>query len=355
MPLWNVARRRRQKGEEWCKGRRVEEADRALAGDHIKSAADLNVPLVAVTLLYKRGYFIQSINPMGQQEEMYPYFDPRAFMEPPPFKVTIKIERRDVHIGVWKYNTVGISGGRVPIYFLDTDLPLNAPEDRLITQFLYGGDTHTRICQEAVLGIGGQVVPLSVVEVLQAVLDVAQEDVGGAKLPGRGSRQQVFLREFRQHLERRPHCQRRIAAAADQLVRLREDRVLAIVVLAAAILVVIPLLQDASRASDQPGISPETVADYIHAVIEADRTFYTIHVVERQQMGGGAVAAENWRAKKNLLPLPAQFLMESSDLATKTGTRVRYRLISLWPINPHNGPYSELEKQGLEAAAEAVQ
>jgi starch phosphorylase len=125
-----------------------------LAGDHIKSAADLNIPLVAVTLLYKRGYFIQSINPLGSQEEMYPYFDPRAFMEPLPFKVTIKIQNRDVHIGVWKYNQIGIHG-RVPIYFLDTDLPLNAPEDRLITQFLYGGDNHTRICQETVLGIGG--------------------------------------------------------------------------------------------------------------------------------------------------------------------------------------------------------
>ncbi len=125
-----------------------------LAGDHIKSAADLNIPLVAVTLLYKRGYFIQSINPMGQQEEMYPYFDPRAFMEPLPFKVTIKIEGRDVHVGVWKYNQVGMKG-RVPIYFLDTDLPINTPDDRLITQFLYGGDSHTRICQEAVLGIGG--------------------------------------------------------------------------------------------------------------------------------------------------------------------------------------------------------
>ncbi len=125
-----------------------------LAGDHIKSAADLNIPLIAVTLLYKRGYFIQSINPMGQQEEMYPYFDPRAFMEPLPFKVTIKIEGRDVHVGVWKYNQVGIKG-RVPIYFLDTDLPINTPDDRLITQFLYGGDKHTRICQEAVLGIGG--------------------------------------------------------------------------------------------------------------------------------------------------------------------------------------------------------
>ncbi len=126
-----------------------------LAGDHIKSAADMNIPLVAVTLLYKRGYFIQVIDPMGQQEELYPYFDPRAFMEPLPFKVTIQISGRKVHIGVWKYNQIGIRGGRVPIYFLDTDLPLNAPEDRLITQYLYGGDQHTRLCQEAVLGIGG--------------------------------------------------------------------------------------------------------------------------------------------------------------------------------------------------------
>lgn len=125
-----------------------------LAGDHIKSAADLNIPLIAVTLLYKRGYFIQNINPLGLQEEMYPYFDPRAFMEPLPFKVTVRMEGRDIHVGVWKYNQIGMSG-RVSIYFLDTDLPLNAAEDRLITQYLYGGDQHTRIAQEAVLGIGG--------------------------------------------------------------------------------------------------------------------------------------------------------------------------------------------------------
>lgn len=126
-----------------------------LAGDHIKSAADLNIPLVGITLLYKRGYFIQTISPLGQQEEVYPYFDPRAFMEPLPFKVTIKIEGRDLHIGVWKYNQVGSQGGRVSVYFLDTDLPINSADDRLITQYLYGGDSHTRICQEAVLGIGG--------------------------------------------------------------------------------------------------------------------------------------------------------------------------------------------------------
>lgn len=96
------------------------------------------------------------------------------------------------------------------------------------------------------------------------------------------------------------------------------------------------------------GIPPETVADYVHAVIEADRIFYTVHVVERLQKKGRLVASENWRAK-DTLPLPAQFLMESSDLAAKTGTRVQYRLIGAWPINPQNGPAGEFEKKGLES------
>lgn len=107
-----------------------------------------------------------------------------------------------------------------------------------------------------------------------------------------------------------------------------------------------------SEAGDQAGIPPETVTDYLHSVIEADRTFYSIHVVERLQKGGGTKAAENWRAEKNLLPLPAQFLLESSDLAAKTGSKVRYRLISLWPINPHNAPDGQAEKRGLEALLE---
>lgn len=122
-----------------------------------------------------------------------------------------------------------------------------------------------------------------------------------------------------------------------------------LICVAGGLLILTALLPGTSKAADQVGIPPETVADYIHAVIEADRTFYTIHVVERLQKGGGAVAAENWRAKTDVLPLPAQFLQEASDLATKTGTRIRYRLISLWPINPHNGPYDETEKAGLQA------
>ena len=104
-----------------------------------------------------------------------------------------------------------------------------------------------------------------------------------------------------------------------------------------------------SLAGEQTGIPPETVANYLHAVIEADRTFYTIHVVERMQKGGGVAAAEDWRAKKNTLPLPAQFLMESSALSAMTGTPVRYRLISLWPINPLNVPRNAAEKAGLES------
>jgi len=100
-------------------------------------------------------------------------------------------------------------------------------------------------------------------------------------------------------------------------------------------------------SSAQTGIPPETVADYVHAVIEADRTFYTVHVVERLQNKGILAATENWRVA-NTLPLPAQFLRESSELAEKTGTKVRYRLISAWPINKQNGPATEFERTGLE-------
>jgi hypothetical protein len=114
----------------------------------------------------------------------------------------------------------------------------------------------------------------------------------------------------------------------------------------------IMLISARLQAGDPQGIPPETVADFLHSVIEADRTFYTIHVVERLQKGGGTKAGEDWRAKKDVLPLPAQFLMESSDLAATTGSKIRYRLISLWPINPTNAPDSPTEKRGLEILRE---
>ena len=106
-----------------------------------------------------------------------------------------------------------------------------------------------------------------------------------------------------------------------------------------------------SNAEKDPGITtgipPSTVADYVHAVIEAHRTFYTLHVVERLQIKGVLVASQNWRAA-NTLPLPAQFLIESGELAAKTGSKVTYRLIGLWPINKKNGAATEFERRGLE-------
>ena len=90
----------------------------------------------------------------------------------------------------------------------------------------------------------------------------------------------------------------------------------------------------------------ETVADYLYAVIEADREVYTKHVVERMQIKGVVVASENWE-EKNTLPLPAQFLMESGRVMARKDIGVQYRLISLWPINKRNVARSEFEKEGL--------
>ena len=90
----------------------------------------------------------------------------------------------------------------------------------------------------------------------------------------------------------------------------------------------------------------EMVADYVHAVIEADREVYTRHVVERLQAKGVVVASENWE-EKNTLPLPAQFLMESGRVMARKGIGIQYRLISLWPINKRNVARSEFEKEGL--------
>lgn len=92
----------------------------------------------------------------------------------------------------------------------------------------------------------------------------------------------------------------------------------------------------------------EKVVDFIHSVLEADRTFYTVHVVERMHTRGVIGASENWR-EASALPLPAQFFEESSNLAAMTGGEVRYRLISLNPINKLNLPRTEFERKALEA------
>ena len=92
----------------------------------------------------------------------------------------------------------------------------------------------------------------------------------------------------------------------------------------------------------------EKVADYLYALIAADREVYTKHVVERMQTKGVVVASENWE-EKNTLPLPAQFLIESGRVMARKGIGIQYRLISLWPINKRNSASTEFEKTGLGA------
>jgi starch phosphorylase len=126
-----------------------------LAGDTIKSAADLNLPLVAVTLITHKGYFNQELDNKGWQREKPVIWDPAKYMTLLPEKARVQIEGRDVYIQAWLYTVVSPTGGKVPILFLDTDLPENAPRDREITDYLYGGDSTYRIKQEVVLGMGG--------------------------------------------------------------------------------------------------------------------------------------------------------------------------------------------------------
>ncbi len=96
------------------------------------------------------------------------------------------------------------------------------------------------------------------------------------------------------------------------------------------------------------GIRYQTVADYIHSIIEADRTLYTTHVVDRMQETGTAMAAEGWR-ERNALPLPAQMLLLSGERVRNKGNGLHYRLASLWPIYKKNGPANDFERMGLKA------
>ncbi|MEM2851435.1 MAG: alpha-glucan family phosphorylase [Candidatus Bathyarchaeia archaeon] len=126
-----------------------------LAGDTIRSSADLKLPLVAVTLVSRKGYFRQEITKDGRQIEHPQEWDPSKFMTLLPAEVTVQIQHRTVKIKAWLYNVQSMTGGVVPVIFLDTDVDGNAQEDREITFFLYGGDERYRLKQEIVLGMGG--------------------------------------------------------------------------------------------------------------------------------------------------------------------------------------------------------
>jgi starch phosphorylase len=126
-----------------------------LAGDTMRSAADVGVPLVAFTLLHRKGYFQQHLDSKGVQSEDVQPWNPSDFCVEEPARVTVTVEDRIVTVRAWRYELVGRYGHVLPIYLLDTDLDGNSGWDRGLTDHLYGGDTNYRLQQEIVLGMGG--------------------------------------------------------------------------------------------------------------------------------------------------------------------------------------------------------
>jgi len=128
-----------------------------LAGDMLRSAADLEVPMAGVTLAYRKGYFKQKLDFNGDQTEEPDVWVPEEcedLKEMTP-RATVEIEGRQVQVRAWRAAVKGLSGYEVPVYLLDTNLPGNSKEDQALTDSLYGGGEHYRLRQEVVLGMGG--------------------------------------------------------------------------------------------------------------------------------------------------------------------------------------------------------
>jgi starch phosphorylase len=126
-----------------------------LAGDTVRSAADGGVPMVAVTLAHRKGYFRQKLDAEGRQTEEPAEWSPAGRLPELPARVRLNLEGRDIAVRAWQFDVKGRGGHVVPVLLLDTDLPENAEPDRAITDHLYGGDSRYRLRQEAVLGIAG--------------------------------------------------------------------------------------------------------------------------------------------------------------------------------------------------------
>jgi len=126
-----------------------------LAGDMIRSAADLRVPMVAITLLHRKGYFDQRLDFQGNQSESPSNWSPESRLEALPVRASVTVEGREVRVRAWRYQVTGVTRHVVPLFFLDTDLEENESRDRALTDHLYGGDERYRLSQEIVLGLGG--------------------------------------------------------------------------------------------------------------------------------------------------------------------------------------------------------
>ena len=126
-----------------------------LAGDTLRSAADLGAPILGVTLLHRRGYFQQSLGAGGEQTEAPETWRPDKVLEPLDAETTVSLRGRPVAVRAWRHAIRGFNGHFVPVYLLDTSQASNHPDDRELTGALYGGGNKQRLLQEALLGVGG--------------------------------------------------------------------------------------------------------------------------------------------------------------------------------------------------------
>jgi glycogen phosphorylase len=126
-----------------------------LAGDTLRSAADTAAPMVAISLVHRRGYFRQKLSEIGQQTEADVPWSPETTLPSANRIIALTLQGRQVLVRAWRFDVVGVTGHIIPVFLLDTDVEGNDPWDRRLTDHLYGGDTYYRLCQETVLGLGG--------------------------------------------------------------------------------------------------------------------------------------------------------------------------------------------------------
>ena len=153
-----------------------------LAGDTLRSAADTAAPMVAVSLVHRRGYFRQHLDEVGQQTESDVTWSPETTLPSAQKIVSIAMQGRDVSVCAWRFDVVGTAGHVIPVFLLDTDVEGNDPYDRRLTDHLYGGDTYYRLCQETILGLGG----VALLRALGVTPDVYHMNEGHAALLGIG-------------------------------------------------------------------------------------------------------------------------------------------------------------------------
>src|SRR5579871_5547569 len=125
-----------------------------LAGDTLRSAADTAAPMVAVSLVHRRGYFRQHLDAVGQQTESDVPWSPETTLPSANQLIALTLQGRQLLVRAWRFDVVGVTGHIIPVFLLDTDVEGNDEWDRHLTDHLYGGDSYYRLCQEAVLGLG---------------------------------------------------------------------------------------------------------------------------------------------------------------------------------------------------------